>query len=154
MESRKIERRLLTWQRSQAKRHSEDGISVKGFTAFDIPLGWHDARAFCRKKGMDLATIKSEHENDDALLAAKKACQHIPSRASGWDLCAWHGLNDFAEEGQQVWSSGLESNYRNFLEGEPNNMNEEDGMALCWSFQGKWIDYSNDGELPCLLCSH
>ena len=44
------------------------------------------------------------------------------------------------------------TSYKNFVEGEPNNMGDEDGMAVCWTFDGKWIDYSNAESLPCFLC--
>ena len=62
------------------------------------------------------------------------------------------GLNDYKEEGTLVWESHSDAAYRNFVEGEPNNMGDEDGMAVCWTFDGKWIDYSNAESLPCLLC--
>ena len=44
------------------------------------------------------------------------------------------------------------ASYQNFVKGEPNNMGDEDGMAVCWTFNGQWIDYSNGARLPCFLC--
>ena len=56
-----------------------------------------------------------------------------------------------------MWSSGYvrrgDQMFKNFLDGEPNNMNnQEDGMAICWNMDGKWIDFSNNNDLPCFVC--
>ena len=122
------------------------------YTAFDRPLMWTQARSYCSSLGMNLATIANSLDNEEVAKLTTRTCGHVMSRIAGWDLCAWIGLNDFKTEGTLVWSSGSTSQYRNFVKGEPNNMGDEDGMALCWTFQGRWIDYQNEGSLPCFVC--
>ena len=107
----------------------------------------------CKQRGHShLATIKDAADNGNVLQLAKETCGHVKSTSGGWDLCGWIGLNDFKEEGHNVWASDWSGSYTNFLNGEPNNHGDEDGMALCWAFDGNWIDYSNDDSLPCFIC--
>ena len=77
-------------------------------------------------------------------------CGNFLSVLDGWDLCAWIGLNDYALEGHFIWDSTMVAtpDFRNFLPGEPNNMGDEDGIALCWERGGRWIDFQNSGKLP------
>lgn len=149
-----IEAEKTNIDRKMHAKFSETGVSHPGsrFTAFDKPLSWTSASAFCKSKGKRLATILSGRDNEEATSLAREACGHTRSQFGGWDLCAWIGLNDFKEEGKLVWESSSSTEYTNFLEGEPNNMGDEDGMAVCWTFNGQWIDYSNSQSLPCLLC--
>ena len=152
-----IEMELENWKRKTASVHAKFGLKSKTgkYVAFDKPYRWNQARAECKKRGMELATIRNPSENVEALELARRTCGHVTSgdHMAGWDLCGWIGLNDFEKEGTLVWSNVKESSaYRNFVKGEPNNMGDEDGMALCWQFDGKWIDYQNKGTLPCMLC--
>jgi hypothetical protein len=149
-----IELELETWKRKTKSMHSIEGLaSLQGkYLALDKPLTWNQARSECSSRGMELATINNLHENNEALELARRTCGHVTSVLAGWDLCAWIGLNDYEHEGTLVWASGANNLYRNFVKGEPNNMGDEDGMALCWQFDGGWIDYSNTGTLPCMLC--
>jgi len=150
-----IETELENWKRATASMHSVNGLtSFSGrYVAFDKPLTWNRARAECKSRNMELATLSNDGDNQEAFDVASKTCGHVTaSQMGGWDLCAWIGLNDYEEEGSLVWADGSLNKYRNFVPGEPNNMGDEDGMALCWTFEGKWVDFSNDAPLPCFLC--
>ena len=149
-----IEVELENWKRMTKSLHSIQGVrsSSGKYLALDKPLTWNRARAECTSRNMELATITNLEENAEALQVATRTCGHVTSSMAGWDLCAWIGLNDYQIEGTLVWASGSKSEYQNFVNGEPNNLGDEDGMALCWTFDGKWIDFSNDGRLPCMLC--
>ena len=94
-------------------------------------------------------------QNEALRKLSASTCGGVPTKINGWDLCAWIGLNDFAQEGVFEWVGPRDSKFRNFLEGEPNNMNgEEDGISLCWNMKGKWIDMSNKAMLPCYICEY
>ena len=151
---RDIEIELENWKRNTKSMHSVDGVAsdTGRYLALDKSLTWHQARSECKARNMELATIRDATENSEALVVAQKTCGHVTSVMAGWDLCAWIGLNDYDLEGTLVWADGSKSNYQNFVSGEPNNLGDEDGMALCWTFQGQWIDFSNTGSLPCILC--
>jgi GR25 family glycosyltransferase involved in LPS biosynthesis len=154
-----VENRLELWRRKNRIKYPK-GNTIGKYTAYDKSMLWKDAEQACQAKGQHLVTIKNVHENEQVEKLVKNTCGHVKSAMNGWDLCAWIGLNDYAKEGVLVWSSGYSGKmedgafFQNFLSGEPNNMNnQEDGMALCWNMDGgKWIDFSNNGELPCYVC--
>ncbi len=67
-------------------------------------------------------------------------------------LPLWIGLNDFASEGNFVWSSGEPVTFLNWKSGEPNNLGgNEDYVAANWDyarflgFKGSWNDTPLDG---------
>ena len=151
-----VENRLEIWRRKHSVRFNE-GVTDDKYTAYDRSMSWHAAEKFCASKQQHLATIRNPTENTAVWKLSRKACGHVKTTLAGWDLCAWIGLNDFDEEGHLVWSSGYvkrgDQMFKNFLDGEPNNMNnQEDGMAICWNMDGKWIDFSNNNDLPCFVC--
>ena len=153
-----VENRLALWRRKHKIKYP-NGNKIGKYTAYDTSMSWRDAEKSCQSKGQHLVTIKNINENHEVKNLAKQTCGHVKSVMAGWDLCAWIGLNDFAKEGELVWSSGYSGNadgifFKNFLPGEPNNVNnQEDGMAICWNMdEGKWIDFSNNAPLPCLVC--
>ena len=123
---------------------------------FSVHLGmasWHEAEKGCIRRGGHLASIRNAEENSVVGRLLYQECGHIQSNLAGWDLCGWIGLNDFAEEGKRVWADGWQGDFENFVQGEPNNVNGvEDGMAMCWSFQNRWIDFTNKSPLPCAVC--
>ena len=95
---------------------------------------WWNARSFCLQFGMDLVTINNANENSWLFNQAG------PISAQKW----WTGLNDQANEGSFVWSSGQYSGYTNWHSGEPNNVGNEDCMQI---FRFGW-DYTWNDE-PC-----
>jgi hypothetical protein len=59
---------------------------------------------------------------------------------------AWLGYNDYAVEGNFVWSSGETPGYTNWAPGEPNNFfGFEDGTQMYNN--GQWNDIFNDTQL-------
>jgi len=148
-----VENRLETWRRQHQIKFA-NGNTQGRFTAYDVSKTWSEANKACKANGGILATIKNSFENAEVLELTKRTCGHTKaiSGMGGWELCGWIGLNDYQTEGVNVWSSGYTGTYTNFVSGEPNNRGDEDGMAICWTFEGKWIDYSNVGQLPCFVC--
>merc|ERR1719211_132961 len=64
------------------------------YVVVETNMNWNDANAYCASTyGTTLATITSD-DDAEALLAIKKD--------------AWIGLNDLAQEGTWVWTSGHE----------------------------------------------
>jgi cysteine-rich repeat protein len=90
---------------------------------------WPSAEATCVEWGGHLATIEGPLEN-----------QWLDFVVSGGDF--WIGLNDRSEENVFVWVSGSGASYRNWNDGEPNNVGGEDCTELLRS-NGRWND------LPC-----
>lgn len=64
----------------------------------------------------------------------------------GQDRLFWIGLNDLAEEGTFVWSSGAPVTFTNWYPGEPNDeLGEEDRTTMVpdAGFEGMWNDLQN-----------
>mmetsp|Transcript_30230 Transcript_30230/g.78140 ORF Transcript_30230/g.78140 Transcript_30230/m.78140 type:complete len:215 (-) Transcript_30230:396-1040(-) len=165
---KRIEQEIEVFKREHGASHRE-GKRQGRFVAFDRHTTWTEAQSMCLRlreeadleglglqasdiKSPNLATIANEDENTAVKELTEKTCGHVTSMMNGWDLCAWTGLNDAKEEGEFEWVDGSVSSYRNFYDGEPNNMNDEDYVGACWSLQGKWIDLGVAFELPCVLC--
>ena len=88
-----IELEKANMEREARAKYSQDGLTTPNsrFTAFDKPLSWTSASAFCKSRGKRLATIEDENENKQATALAQQACGHTRSHLGGWDLCAWIG---------------------------------------------------------------
>jgi hypothetical protein len=104
------------------------------------PTSWVEAEAIAVDCGGHLVTINDAAEN--AWLVANVLPSH------DW---AWIGMNDAAEEGTWVWSSGEPVTYTNWYPGEPNDKFGEDyglmapAMGDVPSFPpGVWIDYGDE----------
>lgn len=59
----------------------------------------------------------------------------------------WLGLNDAETEGTFVYSSGQAPAYTNWEPGEPNNVNDEDYVAM-YSGNGRWVDVRDLANPP------
>jgi hypothetical protein len=80
------------------------------------PQPWADASQMCQNFKMDLATTNNVEEDQwlfDTVLSIQDT--------NLW----WNGLNDLAEEGTFVWSSGEPVEYTNWYENEPNDWGDE-----------------------------
>jgi hypothetical protein len=103
---------------------------ANGNTYYRLDLAtWGDAEAEAVTLGGHLATI-----ND----AAENAWIYSNFVAPNQDVWTWIGLNDIANEGTYIWSSGETPGYFNWGSGEPNNSGNEDGVHM-WT-GGTWND--------------
>ena len=114
-----VDNRLALWRRKHKIKYP-NGNKIGKYTAYDTSMSWRDAEKSCQSKGQHLVTIKNINENHEVKNLAKQTCGHVKSVMAGWDLCAWIGLNDFAKEGELVWSSGYSGNadgifFKNFV---------------------------------------
>ncbi|HET7538565.1 MAG TPA: C-type lectin domain-containing protein [Polyangiaceae bacterium] len=114
------------------------------------------ARADCGTRGMTLAVIDDEAEND-------WIAQTLVSLYRGDAVRAFIGANDSTTEGEWRWADGvsfwsgdangepLNGRYTNWSDGEPNNESPIAGAADCLTMylsDGRWGDLSCDAELP------
>ena len=102
---------------------------------------WPQAKLICESKGGYLASIGSAEENN--YLANILTLQS-----------AWIGLSDRYSEGNFEWTSGEALNYTNWLQGQPNNYNNnQDYVEML--HDGRWNDQYNHYalefimEIPC-----
>ena len=77
------------------------------------PGSWTECEAIARSIGGDLVTIETQTENDWLLSTFKDQCPPCHG--------VWIGYNDYAEEGNWVWSSGIDSGFTHW------NVNQPDG---------------------------
>ena len=98
------------------------------------PLGWTDAEEACQAMGSQthLASVTSEEQ--------QRAVVHL---ASG---ITWIGLNDYAEEGNFVWSDDEPLEYSSWAASEPNDSG--DGVFIFIDDYWHDTDAGNDGLHP------
>ena len=84
-----IELEKANMEREARAKYSQDGLTTPNsrFTAFDKPLSWTSASAFCKSRGKRLATIEDENENKQATALAQQACGHTRSHLRMGSLC-------------------------------------------------------------------
>ncbi|MBN2499055.1 MAG: hypothetical protein JXR96_30980 [Deltaproteobacteria bacterium] len=93
---------------------------------------WTDARAACRSRGYDLATVDSAEEN--------AALWSFIESAFG-DVSAWHGYNDRDDEGVWLWTSGWSTIYTHWAGGQPDNSLWSEHCGHWWAGHGgEWND--------------
>jgi Lectin C-type domain/FG-GAP-like repeat/RTX calcium-binding nonapeptide repeat (4 copies) len=96
-------------------------------------MTWEQAQAWARKNGGDLVTVNNEAEQTWLRSSFDSTNDY------------WLGLNDAAQEGQWVWSSGEVSSYTKWAANEPNNAGTgEDYAHLAQGAQGQWNDIAGD----------
>lgn len=98
---------------------------------------WTQCRSAARAKGGELATVRSQSEND--WLVANV----LPAAKTEYGL--WIGLNDEAQPGVFKWTSGEPVTFTNWRVGEPNNL-WIDGRAE--TYVHMWRGNSNPTFLP------
>jgi len=91
---------------------------------------WAGAQSACTDRGMHLASVKSQAEQDFI---------------SGLDPnIMWIGLNDQMEEGVYIWSDGTAVDYTNWNDGEPNGGDAHNCGYMSGYVDGEWGDWSCD----------
>ncbi len=94
------------------------------------------AAALCEELGSGLVEIYDEATNA-AVSAAVGAAGGGP---------AWIGLDDRAQEGTFVWSSGAAPTWTGWAPGQPDDADGEDCVALDPGAAGAWSDWDCDGN--------
>ena len=105
------------------------------------PLNWHLARLQAEAWGGYLVTINDSSENDWIMNTSGFA---DPQHGT-----LWIGLTDESVEGTWTWTNGENSPYRNWAEGEPNNLGNEDYAEIDIKpfgsvLPGEWNDGRGD----------
>ncbi|EOD04922.1 hypothetical protein EMIHUDRAFT_250374 [Emiliania huxleyi CCMP1516] len=118
------------------------------FVVYNSPTKtWADAKADCESRGLELAYILSESENDEL-------------KESAGTAKVWIGATDGESEGAwSTWAVGEAMSYANWNIGEPNDSGGED-CAMMFGSNGLWNDaacsrtlaYACRAESPPFLC--
>ena len=90
-------------------------------------MSYLDAKAQCESDGMYLAIPRSDDEN--AFIASLIPNDNI-----------WIGVNDINEEGKFASVDGQDVTYTKWLNGEPNDLGNEDGSIIVGGLNGMWAD--------------
>ena len=104
-------------------------------------MNYLDAKAQCESDGAYLATPRSDDQN--AFIASLIPNANI-----------WIGLNDIDEEGTFVSVDDEEVSYTKWSYGEPNNLEDEDGVHISRSSNGYWNDASITIQYQFVCTSH
>ena len=99
--------------------------------ALTAPMNWHLAEATAVAEDAHLATIRNASE------------QAWIESQFGTSQNMWIGLNDEAQAGTYVWTSGETSTYRNWCPGEPNSRAGENYIHMA-AFPGQCFGEWND----------
>jgi len=99
---------------------------------------WHDALSACSERGLHLASVHSQLEQDFIW-------------GLSYDKHLWIGLNDLASEGDYVWSDGSAVDYTNWHSGQPNGADAQNCAIMVGVYDGEWGDYpcSNTHGVVC-----
>ena len=93
------------WKKpGQAEAAASKTYNGHTYELYDLPMSWHEAKAFCEEKGGNLVCITSQEENDAVLSLARQG-------AAGW---YWLGCTDEETEGAWKWVSGEAFSYANW----------------------------------------
>ncbi|XP_037087317.1 lectin BRA-3-like [Pollicipes pollicipes] len=90
---------------------------------------WRDARTAClaMASGSDLVSVHSAAE-----------ANFLFTQMGAMDT--WIGLNDLSSENNFVWSDGSSVDFTNWMDGQPNNLLDQDCVNVQDPATGKWDD--------------
>ncbi|XP_060748255.1 CD209 antigen-like protein A [Tachysurus vachellii] len=101
---------------------------------------WEESRKDCKAKGADLVIINSKEEQEFII-------KHLDN------LDTWIGLRDTVKEGEWKWvdDTPLNTAFRSWAQGEPNNRGDED-CAVIYTYPSHltatWNDRKCSAKLP------
>jgi len=91
---------------------------------------WTAAQSACAERGMQLASVHSQAEQDFI-----------------WGLNSknmWFGLNDHTDDGNFIWSDGTAVDYTNWDSSQPDGGTAHNCVFISWYYQGEWADWACD----------
>lgn len=103
------------------------------YELYNVSIPWHEAKAKCEELGGHLVVITSSKENEIVGDLVSQGGRHS----------YWMGMSDNEVEGTWVSVTNESLSYTNWMDGEPNNQNNED-YAVIRNVEGKtWNDASD-----------
>lgn len=102
---------------------------------------WADAELHCVNEGANLASIRSQEENQFVARLIKNF-----DTAQDW---TWIGLTDIHKEGRWMWSDRSKVHFTLWAKGEPNGGTRHN----CVDFNGLWADQSCSTTRPFVCAS-
>lgn len=111
-------------------------FNAEKFILVKEALLWDDARAICKERGAELASIANTKEKEILRKVLSEDGLQI-----GW--YTWTGLTDKASNGTYSWSDGTEGGLIEWADGEPNDPN---GGQTCAAIQ---FDSMELFDVPC-----
>jgi len=117
--------------------HLFGGATCIWVDASDGPgYSWTEAEDQCRARGMLLASVHSQEEND------------FINGLTNPDFATWIGLNDRTAEGVYEWSDDTPLDFDGWYAGQPDGADTQDCVYMgVGRSDGEWRDYSCDYEL-------
>jgi hypothetical protein len=133
---REVQFYQLNGKAGQVLKFDLNSVSAKIPYILTNPLTWTDAQTQAQALGGNLVSINNAAEN-----------QYLVNLFGSSELF-WIGTTDQAEEGNWQWISGEPVTYTNWLNGQPDNANNNEDYAIFnWDGAGRWNDllgnYSN-----------
>ncbi|XP_060744637.1 C-type lectin domain family 4 member M-like [Tachysurus vachellii] len=105
---------------------------------------WKESRKDCKAKGADLVIINSKEEQEFIIKQLD-------------NLETWIGLSDTVKEGEWKWvdDTPLNTGFRSWAGGKPNNAGEEDCAVISGSSStGTWNDQKCSAKFPWICEKH
>lgn len=126
-----------------------DSATYNGHTYYLLSQSnWADAENYAQTIGGHLATVESGDENT---FLYDSFGSLVLQNSSLDKVSLWIGLNDVANEGTFVWSSGSSATYRNWLTGQPESTwDDEDYVGILvqnYGISSMWHDIVYDTRL-------
>ncbi|XP_062376881.1 macrophage mannose receptor 1-like [Sardina pilchardus] len=126
---RENEAEFRNWDTNQPNENG--GNSTHPYVLVTDGKNWTDAQRYCREKHTDLASVRSQAENNQI---NETIADSLDPQEDGGNRTAWIGL---FRANWSEWSDGSSSSFRHWKAGEPNNLK---GKEFCVATGGQWND--------------